>query len=102
MPAGERPSPSGVLASPASPRRGVGAPGDDLSIPSQTISDREESLMLTHLWFRKGSRKPRAPGDRERFRRACRLCLEPLEDRCLLSGDVVVRWNELLLQAAQH
>jgi hypothetical protein len=29
------------------------------------------------------------------------LRLEPLEDRCVLSGNVVVRWNELLLEAAQ-
>jgi hypothetical protein len=27
--------------------------------------------------------------------------VEPLEERCLLSGNVVVRWNELLLEAAQ-
>src|SRR4051794_16606148 len=27
------------------------------------------------------------------------LRLEPLEDRCLLSGDVVLQWNELLVQS---
>jgi hypothetical protein len=27
--------------------------------------------------------------------------VEPLEERCLLSGNVVARWNELLLEAAQ-
>src|SRR5262245_47802217 len=28
-----------------------------------------------------------------------RLSLEPLEDRCLLSGDVILQWNETLLNA---
>src|SRR5438445_1759081 len=33
---------------------------------------------------------------RGRARRAG-LCLEPLEDRCLLSSDVVIEWNQTLL-----
>jgi hypothetical protein len=32
-------------------------------------------------------------------KRQNRLCFEPLEDRCLLSADVVVEWNQLALQS---
>jgi hypothetical protein len=28
-----------------------------------------------------------------------RLCVEPLDDRCLLSSNVVLHWNEILLQS---
>jgi hypothetical protein len=38
-------------------------------------------------------------GRRDCLRRSSRLYLEPLEDRCLLSGDVVLDWNATLLQA---
>jgi hypothetical protein len=38
--------------------------------------------------------RPRCPG-------RPRLSAELLEDRCLPSGNVVARWNELLLEAAQ-
>jgi hypothetical protein len=55
--------------------------------------------MLTRLWHRPGARDPRAPRGRNRSRPACRLSLEPLEDRCLLSGDVVLDWNRTLLDA---
>src|SRR5262245_4831926 len=53
-------------------------------------------------WFglsrgRQGWTRGRAP----RKRRACRLRLEPLEDRLVLSGDVVLEWNGLLLDAAR-
>ena len=30
------------------------------------------------------------------------LCLEPLEDRCVLSGDVVLHWNQLALDAIRQ
>src|SRR5438105_11327859 len=60
----------------------------------------KESLMWKHLW-RTVARARRAPRDTTRRKRGSRLHLEPLEDRCLLSGNVVVRWNELLLEAAQ-
>src|SRR5262245_12115229 len=38
---------------------------------------------------------------RGRARRAG-LWLEPLEDRCLLSGDVVIEWNQTLLNEIRH
>src|SRR5437764_277515 len=38
-----------------------------------------------------------------RPRKASRiLCLEPLEDRCVLSGDVVLHWNQLALDAIRQ
>src|SRR5262245_11641659 len=55
--------------------------------------------MFTKLWRPTGTRTHRAPKDRARRKPACRLRLEPLEDRCLLSGDVVLHWNEILLQS---
>src|SRR5262249_23246378 len=33
---------------------------------------------------------------------ACRPCLEPLEDRCLLSANVVLEWNQLALGAIRQ
>ena len=56
--------------------------------------------MFTQLWRRAGARNQQAR-KRSRTGRACPLHLESLEDRCLLSGNVVARWNELLLEAAQ-
>jgi membrane-associated phospholipid phosphatase len=41
--------------------------------------------------------RPRAAGRRAGFRPR----LEPLEDRCLLSADVVLEWNQLLLNAVK-
>jgi hypothetical protein len=58
--------------------------------------------MFPRLWSRKAPGARRAPQAGSRPRPTRRLSLEPLEDRCLLSGDVVLRWNELVLQAAQH
>src|SRR5207248_3501344 len=55
--------------------------------------------MWTQLLSR--TRAPRVTGERRRRRPPARLSVEPLEERCLLSGNVVVRWNELLLEAAQ-
>src|SRR5262245_37279726 len=34
-----------------------------------------------------------------RFPKKCLLLVEQLEDRCVLSADVVLHWNELLLQS---
>src|SRR5438034_1341313 len=39
----------------------------------------------------------RRRGRQNRAPRHTRLCLEALEDRCLLSGDVVLEWNQALL-----
>jgi hypothetical protein len=41
---------------------------------------------------------PRGPGRRDR---ACRLRVEPLEDRSVPSADVVVQWNEAVLDAVR-
>ncbi|HYT94495.1 MAG TPA: LEPR-XLL domain-containing protein [Gemmataceae bacterium] len=43
-------------------------------------------------------RVPRAPARRTV---RPRLSVEPLEDRCLLSADVVLEWNQLLLNAVK-
>jgi hypothetical protein len=57
--------------------------------------------MFTRLWNSTGTRHPRAPRRRTRRSQAYPLCLEALEDRCLLSGDVVLEWNSLVLDAAR-
>src|SRR5581483_2017930 len=41
----------------------------------------------------------RASRDRHNLRAACRLTVEALEGRDLLSGDMVLRWNSALLAA---
>src|SRR5262245_7835170 len=47
--------------------------------------------MFTTLWSQSARRgQPQTPR---------RLRLEPLEDRCLLSANVVLEWNQLALQA---
>ncbi len=43
----------------------------------------------------------RAPPGRGRRHQPCRLQLEPLEDRCLPSADVVLEWNQILLDTAK-
>ncbi len=50
--------------------------------------------MFTHLW--QGLRT--SLHDRNR-RRQARLSLESLEERCLLSSDVVLQWNQAVLAA---
>src|SRR5262249_812057 len=57
--------------------------------------------MFTKLWRRTASRTHQALPDRRLRKPACRLRLEPLEDRCLLSGDMVLRWNEVMLAAVR-
>jgi membrane-associated phospholipid phosphatase len=52
--------------------------------------------MSTSLWPRTATRARRAPPDH--YRRArCRLRLEPLEDRCTPAANVVIEWNQVLL-----
>src|SRR5262249_35278230 len=72
-----------VLAAKQSPHRpgisrtaGPRARGDDLFIVSRTEGDFTMGLLKQKL-----------------------LRLEPLEDRCLLSANVVLHWNEVLLQS---
>jgi membrane-associated phospholipid phosphatase len=55
--------------------------------------------MLTHLVTRGLAPWRRARRDRDNRRPACRLTVEALEGRLLLSGDMVLRWNQVLWQA---
>jgi membrane-associated phospholipid phosphatase len=57
--------------------------------------------MLKHFVTRglASGRRPRR--DRHNRRPACRLRVEALEGRLLLSGDMVLRWNEALWSAAR-
>ncbi|HZY83336.1 MAG TPA: TIGR03118 family protein [Gemmataceae bacterium] len=58
--------------------------------------------MLTHLWRRFRTSPPRAARDRNRPRPSRRLSVESLEERCLLSADVVLQWNQAVLQAIRN
>src|SRR5262245_41441940 len=53
--------------------------------------------MFTKLLRRVGSRTPRAAAGRVRGKPTCRLRVEPLEDRCLLSATFVLDWNDLVV-----
>jgi hypothetical protein len=57
--------------------------------------------MFTHRWRRTGSRtrSHRSARNAGPKRPECRLTHEPLEERCLLSGDMVLQWNDILLDA---
>src|SRR6516165_7805210 len=50
--------------------------------------------MWTHLWRRFRTSSPHAP--------RLRPGIEALEPRCLLSGDVVLLWNQAVLQAIRN
>ena len=54
--------------------------------------------MTTHLWHRSGARDRQASAGRKRNRTG-RLSIEPLEDRSLMSGNVVLDWNAAALAA---
>jgi hypothetical protein len=55
--------------------------------------------MTLHLLLPGRKRDRRAKSGPRHHRPACRLTLEPLEERCLLSGDPVMFWNEVALHA---
>jgi PAP2 superfamily len=55
--------------------------------------------MFTKHWYRAGSKMPRATANRVRPKPACRLRVETMDERCLPSADVVLHWNEILLQS---
>src|SRR5262252_4075607 len=57
--------------------------------------------MTTRFWTRTDRRTHRAARARPKRRPAYRLSVEALEDRCLLSGDMVLRWNSALLAAVR-
>jgi hypothetical protein len=50
--------------------------------------------VLNHVWKKASRRREARPGESCRGRR---LILEALEDRCVPSSDVVIEWNEVLL-----
>jgi uncharacterized protein (TIGR03118 family) len=55
--------------------------------------------MLTHLWHRFRTSQSRAPRGRNGRKQSPRLRIESLEERCLLSADVVIQWNQAVLAA---
>src|SRR5216683_6228438 len=55
--------------------------------------------MWKHLMTRRLASKHRARRERNNRRPACRLTVETLEGRLLLSGDMVLRWQQVLWQA---
>lgn len=57
--------------------------------------------MFTRLWHRPGTRASRTAAHPIRNSRACRPSLEPLEDRCLMAGNVVLDWNQAVLAASR-
>src|SRR5262245_43674213 len=57
----------------------------------------EETPMFAPLRPRVVHDRPWAPPRRGRQHHPCRLHLERLEDRCLPSADVVLQWNQVLL-----
>jgi hypothetical protein len=67
---------------------------------SQTASE-EDIPMFAQLRPRTGHSTIRKAPKRSRQKQPCRLYLELLEDRCLLSGDVVLEWNALAIEAAR-
>src|SRR5262249_48464720 len=63
---------------------------------------RRVHLVLSHLCSASSSRPRRAPGVRRHRNRAYRPTLELLDERCLLSGDVVIAWNQAVLAAIRN
>jgi hypothetical protein len=57
--------------------------------------------MFAPLRPRAGHETRRAPAERRRHKQRCRLGLEPLEDRCLPSGNVVLDWNATLINTIE-
>src|SRR6476620_3534361 len=55
--------------------------------------------MWTHLWHRFRTSLSRARRGRIRRNQSRRLSIESLEQRCLLSADVVIQWNQAVLAA---
>ena len=56
-------------------------------------------MFLRH-WRRQGTRTQRVPHKRSCPQPACRLSLESLEDRLLMSGDAILHWNKVAVEAA--
>src|SRR5207302_10013223 len=62
----------------------------------------KETLMGKYLGTRRSASRRRTRRDQHRQRTACRLIVEVLEDRLLLSGDMVLQWNSILQQATRN
>jgi len=60
--------------------------------------ERKVHLVLLQLWSGSRTRQYRAPLER-RQNRAYRPAAESLDERCLLSTDVVIQWNQAVLAA---
>jgi uncharacterized protein (TIGR03118 family) len=58
--------------------------------------------MLTHLWRRFRTSPSRPHRGRNRRKQSRRPGIESLEERCLLSTDVVLQWNQAVLQAIRN
>src|SRR5262245_20133218 len=58
--------------------------------------------MLFQLWTHSRTREYRAPRARNRRPRARRPLLESLDERCLLSADAVIQWNQAVLAAVRN
>ena len=58
--------------------------------------------MFNQLWNDPRSRRCRAHRDRGRSKPSRRPACESLDERCLLSGDVVIQWNQAVLAAIRN
>src|SRR3989442_15694807 len=59
--------------------------------------------MGLQLWTGSRTREPPAPRARNRRPRAARRPIfESLDERCLLSADVVIQWNQAVLAAIRN
>ena len=58
--------------------------------------------MLMRFWSRPVARDQRICKGRGQNRLVCRLAAEPLEDRCLMAGNVVLDWNDVVLEATRQ
>src|SRR3954454_4108522 len=58
--------------------------------------------MRLQLWSGTRAPKPRTPRDRSRRPQARRPIIELLDERCLLSADVVIQWNQAVLAAIRN
>src|SRR5262249_28378186 len=76
----------------------LGLRAEGAFILPQTTCEKEP-VMFTRLWHRPGTRDRRTSARHNRNGRACRPSLEPLEDRCLMAGNVVLDWNAAALAA---
>src|SRR5205085_4241279 len=92
------------------PRRPGTAPalglraGNDVSSSDRRPASRRRATMLFRPWldyWKTVSPSRRAPRARTRRPGRPRLSLEPLEDRCVLSADVILQWNQVLLNAVK-